>query len=346
VAFARRVEPHEGVDQRLQDLGLELGDDDLQTGLLELVKRAVLPHVLEVFLLQRRSKNGCCLHDPGVEQSLLGGDPLHLAHAKQATDEILGQLRHVPPVCIIEAKHPTTHSRQDLRIRVPKEGRVATQEDVHHGATGPHVRRLCVLPSKYLRRDEVWRTDLRLHRLALLEGSGETEVDDLDHVGFDGTVAREHEVLDLQVSVDNLHGVQVIHPTEDLLHDNCRLAFGEVARFQQPVEELSALAVLHDDVHKLPILEVLIQLDDMRMVQHLQRGELVLEHHELRLPSDLPKHLHCPLCARGEVGALYHTSEGALADLFLLHIVEIMDIAGVVDDVDGEAVLLLLLVFK
>mmetsp|Transcript_57663 Transcript_57663/g.135175 ORF Transcript_57663/g.135175 Transcript_57663/m.135175 type:complete len:213 (-) Transcript_57663:33-671(-) len=110
------VEPHERVDERLHHLRLELGDDDLEAGLLKLAEPAVLPHVLEVLLLQRRPQHGRRLNDPLVEEGLLGRDPLHLAHAEEAADEVLGEVVHVAPVRVVEAELPATDARQDLSI--------------------------------------------------------------------------------------------------------------------------------------------------------------------------------------------------------------------------------------
>mmetsp|Transcript_63308 Transcript_63308/g.141027 ORF Transcript_63308/g.141027 Transcript_63308/m.141027 type:complete len:204 (+) Transcript_63308:268-879(+) len=144
----------------------------------------------------------------------------------------------------------------------------------------------------------------------------------------------------------HLHGVQVVHTTEDLLHDNRRLILREVARIQEAVEEFASAAKLHDNVHVPSILEVLVESDDMRVVEHFQRAELILKHDQLGFPPNLLEHLHRPFSSSGLVGALHHPSEGALPNLLVLHIVEVVDVPAVVNDVESKAGLFLRLIIK
>lgn len=52
----------------------------------------------------------------------------------------------------------------------------------------------------------------------------------------------------------------------NLFHDFASLAFREVMRLDESVEEFSALTVLCDDVDRVVVPEVLVHLDDIRVV--------------------------------------------------------------------------------
>ena len=71
--------------------------------------------------------------------------------------------------------------------------------------------------------------------------------------------------------------VQMFDRAKHLAHDVCSLMLGESLRRHDSIEELAALAVLHNDVHVAVIDVALIELDDVGVVNRLKNGELFLE---------------------------------------------------------------------
>lgn len=71
--------------------------------------------------------------------------------------------------------------------------------------------------------------------------------------------------------------VKVLHGGEHLTHDVGSVPLGEALSCDNPIEELAALAVLHDDVHVAMVDVALIELDDVGVVHGLQDSELFFE---------------------------------------------------------------------
>ena len=86
--------------------------------------------------------------------------------------------------------------------------------------------------------------------------------------------------------------VKVLHGREHLAHDVSGVPLRELLSSHDPVEELTSLAVLHDDVYVAMIDVALIELDDVGVVALEQDVDLRLEHLDLvarGLLNDLQK---------------------------------------------------------
>lgn len=71
--------------------------------------------------------------------------------------------------------------------------------------------------------------------------------------------------------------VQVLDRREHLTHDICSVTLRESLCCNDAIEELAALAVLHDNVHVTMIDIALIKLDNVGMIDRLQNGELFFQ---------------------------------------------------------------------
>ena len=71
--------------------------------------------------------------------------------------------------------------------------------------------------------------------------------------------------------------VQVLNSGKHLAHDVCGLVFGESLGGHDAVEQLTALAVLHHNMHVAMVDVTLVELDNIRVIDSAQNGELLLE---------------------------------------------------------------------
>lgn len=81
----------------------------------------------------------------------------------------------------------------------------------------------------------------------------ETEVSDFER-GFLSPVSHE-EVFGLQVSVDDVVTVAVLHHRDDGVHQGGRCALAVVSASSDPVEQLSSGAKLHHQMHVVLVFE-------------------------------------------------------------------------------------------
>ena len=77
--------------------------------------------------------------------------------------------------------------------------------------------------------------------------------------------------------MDNAVSVQVLDGTNHLAHDIGGVALSEPLSGDDAVKELSALAVLHNNMDITVIDVALIELDDVGVVNLLENGELFLK---------------------------------------------------------------------
>ena len=89
--------------------------------------------------------------------------------------------------------------------------------------------------------------------------------------------------------------VQVLQCEKDLLHDAGGLVFRETSSLDYFPEEFAALAVLHDYVEALHLLEELVEADYVWVVQGPEDADLVVEHRSLvrRGQQVLADYFHC-----------------------------------------------------
>jgi hypothetical protein len=155
------------------------------------------------------------------------------------------------------------------------EGRNSAEEDVEDDADAPDVRLRAIVPLEHLRRDVVGAADDVLEHLPLLEEDGEPEVGGLERRVL--VLAEEEEVFGLEVPVDDAEGVAGVHDLDDGAEQRGGGALGVLALGDDPVEELTAGAELHDEVHGLLVLVRALELHDVGLA-----GEVV---HDLHLAA-------------------------------------------------------------
>mmetsp|Transcript_88888 Transcript_88888/g.252010 ORF Transcript_88888/g.252010 Transcript_88888/m.252010 type:complete len:512 (-) Transcript_88888:29-1564(-) len=327
------VEGGEGLPE-LPDAPLaQLPHDDLQGSLFHLALRLKAAQVLEEGLLHRREAHlGGGALDPAVLQRLLGSGPVARVALQKQSHQVLRGLGDVLPLVAAEAPAALRHLPDHVDLPLPGERRAAGEEDVHDHPAAPQVA-LVVVPALQDLGRGVVRGAHRLGKVPPgLAAAREPEVDDLQDVfAVDRALADQEEVLGLQVAVADVHLVHVVDGPEYVLHHDRGLDLGEVARLDDPVEELAAGAELHDQVEAPVVLERLVQLDDVRVVHQLHDGYLPLELLEV-LHLRLGDRLDGTGGARLLVPGLADGPVGALAELVLLYLIVVCDLPSVAHD--------------
>lgn len=92
---------------------------------------------------------------------------------------------------------------------------------------------------------------------------GNAEISDLDHV-----VIRDHDVLRLNVPVDDAMGVRVLQCLADLRGVVQRLDGAEYTMLRHALLERLAFDKLHDDILRLPAVADIVDRDDIRLREH------------------------------------------------------------------------------
>mmetsp|Transcript_98942 Transcript_98942/g.121128 ORF Transcript_98942/g.121128 Transcript_98942/m.121128 type:complete len:466 (+) Transcript_98942:305-1702(+) len=331
-AIAILVQTHEGVSQRLDLILIQLTSNDVQGSLLQLVLGSEATQIVHKVGLQCHGRGfGCLVLDPLMIQGLLSGVTIFRVHLQQVADQGFGILRNVLPICGVEVEVAQTHLGQHLRVGVTEEGWVATQQDVHDHTAAPQVAQLVVVAGQHLRGHVVRSAGFGGQKLARRELARKAEVDDLQKVLLNGVLGHEEEILRFQITMAHLILVHVVDGTNDLLHQNGRLHFREVARLDDPVKELSARAELHDQIDVPVIFKRLKELDDVWVVHHLHDGNLLLEALQI-LHLRLGDGLHSTDGLGGDIGCFAHRSIGSFTQLLLVQLVVVCDLARVLDD--------------
>ena len=101
----------------------------------------------------------------------------------------------------------------------------------------------------------------------VLEVVGEAKVCD-----DDVAIAVEEEVLELEIAVDDLLGVDVADAGDELGEELAGVLFLEVAVGEDVVEELAARGVVEDDADVLVCLDDVVEADDVRVLEPLCKG--------------------------------------------------------------------------
>mmetsp|Transcript_30882 Transcript_30882/g.98579 ORF Transcript_30882/g.98579 Transcript_30882/m.98579 type:complete len:317 (-) Transcript_30882:703-1653(-) len=157
-------------------------------------------------------------------------------------------------------------------------GEVTSAHVVQDDSRAPHVDLHCHLLSEDLRcHVEQRATHVSGILLLLVKQLGQPEVDDLDRRALP---VHKHDVLRLEVLVQERHRVHESQRTQGLLHDVAHegLVVGRPTRLPKHVHlllQLAAVATLHDLRNILPVIEVLVDLDDVWMVQHRHVPDLL-----------------------------------------------------------------------
>jgi len=165
-----------------------------------------------------------------------------LRTGNKLTNQVLSLGSDVVPFLAIIIKVATRDHLQNLLVVVTIKRRVSAKENVEHAARGPHVTGDVVVAGKYFRRNVVRSAGTSLHTMefAALHDLGETEVNDLQVCVFFG--AHKQEVLRLEVTMNDIHGVAVVEGLEDLFEDFRGHLFTEKLILNDTIEKFTACA--------------------------------------------------------------------------------------------------------
>lgn len=201
---------------------------------------------------------------PGVGHELLSSDSLEAVRLEEKTEH-LSRARAEPGRKGLEATEGARKNEAALSI---KEGHAIGEHSKEGDAEGPHVgtSTVVLLALQDLRGNIVRGSAGGAEEGILGELRAEAKVGELDG----GVVAREKEVLELEVSVGNSVGVAVGKSGENLPKEELDLGLGEAFLLRgHEVEEVSSLQKLHDDENGGLGLEDLVDLCDVG-VSHLR----------------------------------------------------------------------------
>mmetsp|Transcript_72795 Transcript_72795/g.204428 ORF Transcript_72795/g.204428 Transcript_72795/m.204428 type:complete len:361 (-) Transcript_72795:16-1098(-) len=207
---------------------------------------------------------------PGVLQALLRGHPLFGVVLQDALEEVDG----IPAQ--LDLGLPPDRFRQDLDHDLTGVlgvvGVLAILQQVHEDAECPDIGPVVVLLADELGGEVVGRAAELGEHLSVLELARHPEVDHL-HLGGDRRLG-EHEVLGLDVPMDDLQSVDVLYRPEHLLPQGRSVLLAEPLELHDLREHLAALAQFHYDVEEVDVLVEVVVSDDILVLDALQKPHL------------------------------------------------------------------------
>lgn len=211
--------------------------------------------------------------EPWMLYSLLSGDPLSwifLKHLAQQINKFFTEMLGVLNLAGLDGVHELVHC-------VAFEWHDSGEKLVYHDSEGPNIALLVVEAGENLWSQVVRRASHTL--LLLLHLASESEVNELGCAALFFLV--EHDVLGLDVSVDNVQGVDVHQSTQEVFHDASShflaillLLFG--SHFGESLVQLAAEAELHAEVDVGGVLVGLEVVDYVWVVALLNELNLLM----------------------------------------------------------------------
>lgn len=151
------------------------------------------------------------------------------------------------------------------------EGQIATNHCKQDDSTAPEVAlvRHIALPS-----DHLWWCVTRgpargLQPLVVRKHVAEPEVND-----FDAAMLIQQKILGLQIPVDDLHAVNLLDPSHDLVKEAASFRLRDTASADDVVKQLTTARILHDEKQLPRSFDDLIQLHHVRVPDELQDLDL------------------------------------------------------------------------
>mmetsp|Transcript_137505 Transcript_137505/g.325694 ORF Transcript_137505/g.325694 Transcript_137505/m.325694 type:complete len:241 (-) Transcript_137505:267-989(-) len=179
---------------------------------------------------------------PAVVQSLGGVQTPRWVLLQEALDEVLRMQRQAGPAPV-QGNLRLLDGLGDLRVRGATEGRAPHEQHVADHSHAPQVALAAVTATYHLRAGVMQGAAGHLQQLVLLEDLGEAEVDELQPV-----LRAVHPVLKLQIPVDDVVPVEVVHRLQHLPHHLCGVLLAVDLLLAKPGVQL-ATAHLHDKPH-------------------------------------------------------------------------------------------------
>mmetsp|Transcript_1844 Transcript_1844/g.5501 ORF Transcript_1844/g.5501 Transcript_1844/m.5501 type:complete len:403 (+) Transcript_1844:141-1349(+) len=258
-AVAVHIERHESVSE-VADLALvHLARDDGERGLFQPIlppEAAQLRHQVgvEAGLRHRRA-----VDDPIVLEGLLRGTTVPGVPCQQPPHQVLGVGGRPRPLRTGELDDAVAHLRQDGVIAGPGERDAPREQHVQNDAAAPDIAGLVVPSGDHLRRHVVRGAHGLPEDRVRTTITSNAEVDEFQRIVLiDGALVCEDEVLGLQIPMGNVLTVHVVDGSQNLLQHNCCLGLGQAPLLEDLVEELPAIAQLHDEVCAEPVVEGLV----------------------------------------------------------------------------------------
>lgn len=177
---------------------------------------------------------------------------------------------------------------KDLASVFALEWQVATHEHVEEHSEGPHVTLVVVVAVKDFGGHIIGRAGHIMQLLSSLRPLGQPKINDLDLV-----IRRNHDVLGLDVPVDDALGVYVVQGTEELFHIVRSHVLREnlVLLRSDLFKKFAAANELHDEVDVLLVDVGLIVAHNVRMVQLGQDFYFLLDGIQMIIQLRLVHHL-------------------------------------------------------
>mmetsp|Transcript_38802 Transcript_38802/g.88203 ORF Transcript_38802/g.88203 Transcript_38802/m.88203 type:complete len:213 (+) Transcript_38802:1063-1701(+) len=210
------------------------------------------------------------------------------------------------------------------------EGRAASQQHVGDDADRPHVRLRGVRLEQHLRGNVMDGAARLRHPGGGVPELGEAEVDELQEVRV---LLRIEEVLELEITMRDLLRVQVGDCEQDLVDGVGCLALAVALLSGEPVIELAALHVLHDEVNEVVRLEDHVKLSDVRVVElqvqlHLVLQVMAVPPGEAALLETLHRVLPAVGLALGQAdGAIHASAQDGVEEVVVLLQVPVLGVA-------------------
>ena len=197
-------------------------------------------------------------------EGLGGGVTLLVVDLETALDEVLGLLADELELRMVKVILTVDDFVENLISAAALKWQITTHEYVEDNAQRPNIALGVVVTVENLRSHVVWRAGDGLTFLGAVDALAEPEVDQLQL-----PVRRQHDVVGLDITVDDALRVQVVQRREQFPHVKDTVLFGEglIISICDLVKKLAAADVLHDEVNELLIDISLVVLDDVRMVQ-------------------------------------------------------------------------------
>jgi len=131
-------------------------------------------------------------------------------------------------------------------------------------------------------------------------------------------VIIEQKILWLEVAVHNVHHVDLLHTSSDLVEEAASLGFGHAATGYNEVEQLTTTSILHDEVELPARFYNLVQLNNVWVPDELQYMNLTSNPFYISYLDDplLFQHLHCNSFTSQNVGAQLYLAKCALPNRF------------------------------
>jgi hypothetical protein len=148
---------------------------------------------------------------------------------------------------------------------------IATKQRKENHTTAPYITQIrnIALSCDHLRCSIARGAACSFEKLSILKSVAETEVNDLDI-----PVVIKQQILGLQVTMNDVHLVDLLHARKDLMEESAGVPLPNSATGNDVIEKFTTTAVLHDQV-KLPrCLNDLIELNDMLVPDQLQNVDL------------------------------------------------------------------------